>query len=289
MAKKARQGFMRDFDKMQKQISKDARHNDITSIFQSLTTDAITFLSDNTDTIELKSLVTGKQYIAFNIDNSKSRPVNKNLFSDVDLVAKFLDLVKADDVRGNISSADITSACYTIVMSLACYVDLTNKGDRQTPGTFFQYLITHILTKHFKSNPSTRVKVQIGDDVVSLTMDLILSVDEGRTKYHIAVKNSTRERASEIWAHQKILDKAFGDNTYTGLFIGLAETKLAHTSNEVTEICVPDQWRAYQAFISNLHTIYYLDIPTAYRNLYNKPPYIIVRPFGDFFYDIEPE
>lgn len=122
------------------------------------------------------------------------------------------------------------------------------------------YSLHHYLTRHLKSAPSSRVKVDIGDDKVSLTMDLILDIDNNKTKYHVAVKNSTRERASEIWAHQRILDKAFGDNTYTGLFIGLSETKLDHKSNEVTEICVPEQWRAYQQFISSLRAIYYVDI-----------------------------
>ncbi|MCG8347526.1 MAG: hypothetical protein MI924_07065 [Chloroflexales bacterium] len=131
--------------------------------------------------------------------------------------------------------------------------------------------------------------MDIGDDKVSLTMDLILDIDNNKTKYHVAVKNSTRERASEIWAHQRILDKAFGDNTYTGLFIGLSETKLDHKSNEVTEICVPEQWRAYQQFISSLRAIYYVDIPRAYKNLQQKPPYIVVKQLGEFYYDISQE
>ena len=289
MGKKPRTGFMTTFDQMQKEIRKNPRSDDITVYLQTLTRDALTYLANNAKPVELVSLVTGKEYFAYNIDGLKSRAINKMLYSDIGLVIEFLDLLRRDEVRGNISSEDVTSVCYTIVMSLACYIDLTNKGDRQTPGTFFEYLITHILTRHFKSDPSTRVKVDIGDDKVSLTMDLILDVDDGKTKYHIAVKNSTRERASEIWAHQRILDKAFGDNTYTGLFIGLSETKLDHKSNEVTEICVPEQWRAYQQFISSLHTIYYLDIPRAYKNLHQKPPYIVVKQFGEFYYDVPQE
>jgi hypothetical protein len=286
LAKKSRTGFMTTFDQMQKVIRKNPRSNDITSYLQTLTSDALTYLSNNADLVDLTSLVTGKEYFAYSIKEAKSRAINKALYRDISLVTKFLDLLRLDEVRGNISSEDITSACYTIVMSLACYIDLTNKGDRQTPGTFFEYLITHILTRHLKSDPSTRVKVDIGDDKVSLTMDLILAVNDGKIKYHIAVKNSTRERASEIWAHQRILDKAFGDNTYTGLFIGLSETKLDHKSNEVTEICVPEQWRAYQQFISNLYAIYYVDIPRAYKNLHQKPPHIVVKQIGEFYYDI---
>lgn len=280
---------MKTFDLMQKEIRKNPSSDEITSYFQTLANDALTYLSENAQIEELNTKITGKEYFSYRIDKTKSRSINKALFSDINIVNRFLDLLKADDVRGNINSDDITSACYTTIMSLASYIDLTNKGDQKTPGTFFEYLVIHMLTRHFKTKPSDSVKVDIGEDKVTLTMDLILEVDEGRTKYHIAVKNSTRERASEIWAHQRILDKVFGDNTYTGLFIGLAETKLDHTSNEVTEICVPDQWRAYQQYISTLHRIYYVDIPRAYKLLNDKPPFIVVRQIGDFYYDITEE
>jgi len=289
LAKNKRSGFMTTFDQLQKGIRKNARSNDINSYLRSLTRDAISYLANNASIVDLTSKVTGKEYFSYSIDGTKSRAVNKLLYRDMEMAEIFLELLQSDEIRGNISSDDITSACYTITMSLACYIDITNKGDRQTPGTFFEYLITYMLTKHFKSDPSTRVRVDIGDDKVSLTMDLILSVDDDKTKYHIAVKNSTRERASEIWAHQRILDKAFGDNTYTGLFIGLCETKLDHKINEVTEICVPDQWRAYQQFLSALHTIYYVDVPRAYKNLNQKPPYIVVKQIGDFYYDVPQE
>lgn len=70
-----------------------------------------------------------------------------------------------------------------------------------------------------------------------------------------------------------------------GIFVGLAETKLDHTTRKVTEICVPDQWRAYQAYIATISRIYYLDPPNAYLQLNTKQPPIRVKPFGDYFFD----
>jgi hypothetical protein len=75
------------------------------------------------------------------------------------------------------------------------------------------------------------------------------------------------------------------DVNYIGMFIGLAETKLDHRTLEVVEICVPDQWRAYQEYISKISRIYYLDPPATYLKLGDQPPYIVVKPFGDFFFD----
>lgn len=287
MGKYRRTGFMASFDQLKKDMRKNPRSSAITTHLQILTSEALTYLADNAQLVELKSLVAEKEYFAYSIEGLKSRAINKALYCDMSLVINFLDLLRQDQVPGNISSEDITSACYTIAMSLACYIDLTNKGDRQTPGTFFEYLVTHILTCHLKTTPSSRVKVAIGDDKVSLTMDLIINIGNDKTIYHVAVKNSTRERAVEIWAHQRILDKAFGENSYTGVFIGLSETKLDHKSNEVTEICVPEQWRAYQHFIASLYAIYYVDIPHAYKELHKKPPYIPIKNIGDLYYDIQ--
>ncbi len=164
MPKKPRIGLMKTFDLMQKEIRKNPSSDEITSYFQTLANDALTYLSENAQIEELNTKITGKEYFSYRIDKTKSRSINKALFSDINIVNRFLDLLKADDVRGNINSDDITSACYTTIMSLASYIDLTNKGDQKTPGTFFEYLVIHMLTRHFKTKPSDSVKVDIGED-----------------------------------------------------------------------------------------------------------------------------
>lgn len=284
MAKKKRIGVVAEFDILQKEVKKDARANRVTELFRSLGKVTFDYLSQ-LERKKLTTLIPNKNYFSFFDGNTKSRAVNQDLFRDGVLTDKFLNAVLSKEISSQLSSTEITQACYTLAISLACTVDIENPGDKQTPGTYFQYLVTHLLSRELNCAPSERVKVKIGNDEVPLTMDLVLDLGEGKPKYHVAIKNSSRERASEVWTHQRILDMAFQSRKYIGIFAGLAENKLDHKSNEVTEICVPDQWRAYQQFVSQINTIYYLDAPTAYLNLNSKEPPMKVKPFGDFFFD----
>ena len=63
---------------------------------------------------------------------------------------------------------------------------------------------------------------------------------------------------------------------------------LDHRLNIVTEICVPEQWRAYQQYVAKISGLYYLDPPIAYLNLAKKKPPLMVKPFGDFYFDAWP-
>jgi hypothetical protein len=272
------------FDLVQRAIRVDSQADEITELFR-LTGKACLAYLQNIERKPLTSLVPNKAYFSFiNASGKSSRAVNLALFQGEELINKFSDAVLSKNLT-NLTSAEITNACYTVAVSLACVVDLTNVGDRQTPGTYFQYLVTHLLTRTLESKPSARVKVKIGEDEVPLTMDLLLNLGPDKPKYHIAIKNSTRERGSEFWAHQRILDKAHEAEKYIGIFIGLAETKLNHRTFNVVEICVPDQWRAYQQYIAKISGVYYLDPPYVYLKLKDKTPNIVVKHFGEFFFD----
>ena len=284
MAKQKRIGVVAEFDLIQIEIKKDARADKIAERFLFLGEETFKYLEQ----LERKPLITtilGKSYFSFFDGKTKSRPVNNSLFTDGVLMRKFINAVLARSIAASLSSYEITQACYTLAMSLACTVDLGNIGDKQTPGTYFQYLVTHLISRELNCPPSKRVKVNVGKELVPLTMDLILDLGDGNQKYHIAIKNSSRERASEVWAHQRILSEAFPEEQYIGIYFGLSESKLSHKTDIVTEICVPNQWRAYQQYISHIESIYYLDPPAAYLNLNGKEPSIIVKPFGDFFFD----
>jgi len=54
-----------------------------------------------------------------------------------------------------------------------------------------------------------------------------------------------------------------------------AETKMDSRTLEVVEICVPDQWLAYQALLAKMERIYYFDIPVRYRDLTSTYPHVI--------------
>ena len=94
---------------------------------------------------------------------------------------------------------------------------------------------------------------------------------------------STRERVVQAWAHQRMLDVAFRHNGYTGVLVVFSETKLGSRSHEVVEICVPDQWLAYQSLLAPMKRIFYFDAPQRYEALAAQYPDLIVLPsFSEF-------
>ena len=63
-----------------------------------------------------------------------------------------------------------------------------------------------------------------------------------------------------------------------------SETKLDAKKLEVVEICVPDQWLAYQSLLSKMERIYYFDLPARYQQLTDDFPDVIqIRPFTEYF------
>jgi len=110
----------------------------------------------------------------------------------------------------------------------------------------------------------------------------------GSRQIHLPVKMSTRERVVQAWAHHRLLDAAYGVGSYRGIMILFSETKLDSKKLEVVEICVPDQWLAYQVLLSKMDRIYYFDVPNAYGELTKRHPEIMpIKNFGEFFIEKE--
>ena len=114
-------------------------------------------------------------------------------------------------------------------------------------------------------------------------MDILFQPTATTTGLHVAVKMSTRERVVQAWEHQRLLDSAFGSGTYRGIMILFAETKLDVRKKEVVEICVPEQWLAYQTHLAPMTRIYYFDAPARYIALAAKYPDVVTLvPFATF-------
>jgi len=63
------------------------------------------------------------------------------------------------------------------------------------------------------------------DEDTNLPTDLIFDLGKGAPKYHVPVKTSTRERAIQVWAHQRVIDGVFGMSRVLGTPVLMAETK----------------------------------------------------------------
>lgn len=236
----------------------------------------------------LKSLVPEKNYFEFNKGVKASRAVNYALFdSDFSQWQNFCKAIE-DKTVNTLTPDIITSTIYSAAMSFCCFVDLTKDGDQKTPGTFFEYLIGHLFSRHLGVTPTDKLPVfNLDMESTTLPTDFVFNLGKDKPKFHLPVKTSTRERVIQVWAHQRVLDGVYGTGRFLGTPVILAETKTDKRKKEVTEICLPDQWRIYQMHISQLKRIYYLDVPASYDKLNDVFPPLSVKSFGHFFFELD--
>lgn len=240
--------------------------------------------------VALISGVPNKQYFAFLSEesNKRSRAVNAALFTpDFTEWEAFAAAMEAKDLNG-LDSARVTRLIYTVAISFCCCVDLVHERDNKTPGTFFEYLIAHLFASRLGVNPQTSIQVlNLDNEQTFLPTDFIFDLGDGRPKFHLPVKTSTRERVIQVWAHQRVLDGVFGAGRFFGTPVILTETKTDTRTGVVVEICLPEQWRIYQMHIAQMKRVYYLDMPAAYIRLNEVFPPIHVKEFGEFFWEAD--
>jgi len=234
----------------------------------------------------LTSKVPGKSYFMFRASDRKkvSRPVNEALYwddLDADTIARILDC----EVEG-ITSTDITRAVYTCAMAYCCAMDLLKTSDQKTPGTFFENLIGHLVARTLNVNPERQITVPTLDVNVTLPTDFVFDLGPGKNRVHLPIKTSTRERVVQVWAHQRVLDGMHGVARFKGVLVAMAETNKQEDIS-VVEVCLPNQWMAYQMYIAQMFRVYYLDLPEKYLALKDRYPFIQVKPFGEFFGEVD--
>ncbi|HSH39552.1 MAG TPA: hypothetical protein VK993_12275 [Chthoniobacterales bacterium] len=235
----------------------------------------------------LRSLIPGKEYFAFRAGSKLSRAVNARQFGSTLRQWQAFDAALTKRELDRFTPDQLTQIIYTLAMSFCCYVDLTKERDQKTPGTFLEYLVSHLFARRLGVVPTTRIQVLNLDMDTTLPTDFIFNLGKDRPKFHLPIKASTRERVIQVWAHQRVLDGVFGTGRFLGTPVILAETKTDTAKREVIEICLPAQWRIYQMHIAQLKRIYYLDVPATYEKLNDVFPPIAVKSFGHFFFEAD--
>lgn len=235
---------------------------------------------------DLVSNVPGKEYFVFKNSTPvrTSRGINADLF--IDDVDEVLDTL-LDVLNGDIPTdpIELHQALYTAAISYPAGTDVSKDGDKKSPGTFLENLVGHLVAKTFGVSPTKSVVAPTLDIEVSLPTDFVFDLGPTKSRIHLPVKASTRERVIQVWAHQRVLDGMHGVNRFRGLLVVLAETNRQSASNSIAEVCLPKQWMAYQMYIAQLHRVYYFDVPEKYRALRDQYPFLEVKPFADFFYE----
>lgn len=231
------------------------------------------FLSADAQLIELVSRVPGKSYISYKTDGAVARPANKALF-EPDL--KVFDANWDKWEQGQLGKPELLKLLYTAALAPCLGMELFDKQNKKGPATFFECFIGNLVATQLKREPTRNAKLKIGDAELRLTMDFLFDPTDKSAGLHVPVKMSTRERVVQAWSHQRLLDAAYGDGKYVGLMILFSETKLDSRSLEVVEICVPDQWLAYQTYLAKMDNIFYFDIPDRYAKLATTYPKIMM-------------
>ena len=234
----------------------------------------------------LVSYVTGKTYFMFfDPERSKtSRPVNAGLYLE-ELDPARVHAALACDVEG-LSSEELTRIVYTAAGSYCCAADILKDSDQKTPGTFFEVLIGHIVAKALGVNPEQQIRVPTLDLDVTIPTDYVFDLGPLKNRVHLPIKLSTRERVVQVWAHQRVLDGMHGVARFKGVLVAMAETN-KQKNVSVVEVCLPNQWTAYQMYIAQMFRVYYLDTPQPYLRLAEKYPFLQVKPFGEFYGEVD--
>lgn len=247
------------------------------------------------------------KYNVFEFDSALSRPLRSDLFiDDIDqfdeMNVEFLkQLENASEIWTERNVRNATQVIYTSVMSFACVIDLWKRSSRKTPGTFFEIYIASlipiffpdaVLSKHITLatalNNTDISESEAGhsgkDEIPRVATDLVVGRKNYESKIVIPLKITTRERIVQPFAHQRILDSAFGSGVFSSFLTCVSETQLDHQTSSVKQVCVPGTVKLFQRHLGQLSGLYYCDVPQRYaaRDMKECLP---VKEIGEIFRD----
>ena len=265
---------------VKKACQSDWRSDAASQAIIDLAVTSLRFLAAKCEQITLNSLVPGKNYISFSRNNVVARPANRDFFV---LDPQVIRRDWQSWLSGNLNAEKFGRMSYTVALAPCLAMELFDRNNKKGPATFFECMIGHIFARSLGMEPTKQAELSVLGRSVRMTMDFLFEPAGGSFNIHLPVKMSTRERVVQAWAHQRLLDAAYGSGRYKGIMVLFSETKLDSRSHEVVEICVPDQWLVYQTLLSKLDRIYYFDVPVRYQELTNAFPSIIqIKPFQEF-------
>lgn len=262
------------------------------------------------------------RYYAYISGGEVSRPIRDEIYylEPSTFEKEYDDLIASFNIPpshwGSVEKERANNVVYTGVMAIACCYDIWQRGSRKTPGTFFEifmagilkeYLADYYFSKHISltelapisdlnDSISSEIKTEVhllddDDDeeeeeesASSVSTDLVITNVKTGLGLVIPLKITTRERIVQPFAHQRILDSAFGIGKFTSFLACISETQLDKKKNKVNQICVPGTVKLFQKYLAPMAGMYYCDIPQRY-NAKDMQSIIPVKTLGDLFVD----
>lgn len=228
----------------------------------------------------------GKSYAIHETGANKSRPFTPDLIirdqkEYADTWDRAFGSIDHDNHRLTLSEAAATRLLYTTIITFAICFDLYKPKSRKTPGTYFEIILGTILsllipeacrTKHITlPNPHGSAEDddesdEPGNSSTRVSTDIVMNFGND-LGIIIPAKITTRERIVQPFAHQRILDNAFGARRYISLISCVSETQRDDKKESVNEICVPGTIRLFQNHLAQIDGLYYLDPPARYLSM----------------------
>ena len=105
---------------------------------------------------------------------TNSRAVNAKQFSPDERQVESVHCCARQRDLSRFTPEKIHEIIYSVAIGFCCYVDLTKQRDQKTPGTFLEYLISHLFAWQLGVNPTTRIQVLNLDMDTELPTDFII-------------------------------------------------------------------------------------------------------------------
>jgi len=212
-----------EYEKVKMTCSADYKGIDASKAIFELVAVSLTFLRSSCEPISLTSKVSSKEYFTFTNGTVIARPANKHLF--VRGITTIRKLWK-DWLADRITPEGFSKLSYTAALAPCLAMEIFDRQNKKGPATYFECYIGHLFAKTVGVNPTKAVRLPIQNRDVLMTMDFLIDVGSQHRKIHVPVKMSTRERVVQAWAHQRLLDAAYGNNVCKGIMVLFSETKL---------------------------------------------------------------
>lgn len=200
-----------EYAKVKQLCSADWKSTQAGDAILKLVTISLRFLGGQCQPIDLISKVPGKRYFTFKKGDVVARPANSQFFlGDRAAITKLWKQWLSD----RISPDDFAKLSYTVALAPCLAMEIFDRQNKKGPATYFECYIGHLFAKSLGVNPTKRVRLPVHGRDVLMTMDFLIDMGKNHRKVHLPVKMSTRERVVQAWAHQRLLDAAYGNGTY---------------------------------------------------------------------------
>ncbi|QCH15221.1 hypothetical protein CB0101_10015 [Synechococcus sp. CB0101] len=197
-----------------------------------------------------------KKYLLIDNRGETSRPINIEIWDP-----RHQSPAAWPQNKSGLESAESANASiYSLATSAAIFIDIYSPSSRKTPGTFFERVIRVFIGE--KLGPEfaygSFVPTSAG---IKVSTDISITNQARTTGLVLAAKITTRERISQVFTQQRILD-VLEPQKYTSCLVALSEMQRSGQDN-AREVCTPDQWILYQMCLSqNVTHAFYGDIPS---------------------------